>query len=113
MVLFLLAVGGGVSDGQVVGAAGDVVVPPFDHQDVLSLLLQLVADVVHTVAQMFHQDLLAGDFGTVDTDQEHVPTCRTGPEEATVSFYSVTQHSAGSPNAAVSQLLLLPLLLKL
>lgn len=68
-----------------VGAAGDVVIPPFDHQDVLSLLLQLVADVVHAIAQMFHQDLLTGDFGTVDADQEHVPTCRTGPEEATVS----------------------------
>lgn len=67
-----------------VGAAGDVIVSPFDHQDVLSLLFELVAHVVHAVAQMFHQDLLAGDFGTVNADQEHVPACRTGQEEERV-----------------------------
>jgi len=41
-------------NGDVVGAAGDVFIPPLDHQDVLSLLFELVADVVHAIACMFH-----------------------------------------------------------
>ena len=62
-----------VSDGDVVGAAGDVVVSPLDHQDVLPLVLQLVADVVHPVTQMLDQDLLTGHLGAVHPDQKHVP----------------------------------------
>lgn len=66
-----------VLDGDVVGAAGDVVVPPLHHQDVLPLFFELVADIVHAVAQMFDEDFLTGDLGTIHTDQEHVTTCGT------------------------------------
>lgn len=63
------------SDNDVVGAARDVRVPPFDHQDVLALLLQLITDVVHAVTHMFDQDLLTGNLWTINADQEHVPPC--------------------------------------
>ena len=63
----------GGSDGDVVGAARDVVLAPLHHQRVLPLVLQLVADVVHPVPQMFDQDLLAGHLRAVHPDQEHVP----------------------------------------
>lgn len=40
-------------DSDVVWTAWDVFISPFDDQDVLSLLFELVADVVQAVAQMF------------------------------------------------------------
>ena len=59
---------GWVLDSDVVGAARDVLISPLDHQDVFSLLFELVADIVQAVAQMFHYDLLTGNLGTVHTD---------------------------------------------
>lgn len=56
------------------GAARNVIIPPFDHQDVLSLVFELVADIIQAVAQMFYQDLLTGDFRAIHPNQQHVPT---------------------------------------
>lgn len=81
---------GRVLDSDVVGAAGDVLVSPLDHQNVLSLLFELVADVVQAVAQMFHYDLLARDLGTVHTNKEHVTTCRD--TEQRVGSIPTTHH---------------------
>ncbi len=51
-----------------------MIIAPLDHQDVVSSLLQHVAYVVLQVAQVFDQNLLAGDLRTVHTHQEHVLT---------------------------------------
>ncbi len=63
-------------DGDVERGAWDVVFAPLDHQDVVSPLFEQVAYVVLQVAQVFDEDLLAGDVRTVDAHQEHVLTWR-------------------------------------
>lgn len=73
---------GALWDGDLEGGAGDVVVAPLDHQDVVAPLLQQVAYVVLQVAHVFDQDLLTGDQRTVDTHQEHVLTWE---EEGTIT----------------------------
>lgn len=67
--------GGAPLDSDVIRAAGDVLVAPFHHQDVLSFLLQLVGHIIETVTQVFHQDLLTGYFGSIHSNQEHVSPC--------------------------------------
>lgn len=62
-------------DSDVVGAARDVLFSPLHYQDVLSLLLELVADVIDTVPKVLHQYLLTGNPGPVHTHQQHVTTC--------------------------------------
>lgn len=66
---------GGPLDSDVIRAPRDVLIAPFNHQDVLSFLLQLVGHIIETVTQVFHQDLLTGHFGSVHSNQEHVPPC--------------------------------------
>lgn len=61
-------------DGDLEGGSRDVVLAPFDHQDVAAPLLQQVADVVLQVAHVFDQNLLTGNLRTVYTHQEHVLT---------------------------------------
>lgn len=61
-------------DGNVEGGAGNVVVAPLDHQNVVAPLLQHITHVVLQVAQVFDQNLLTGDLRTVDAHQEHVLT---------------------------------------
>lgn len=87
------------SDNDVVGAARDVRVSPFDHQDVLALLLQLVTDVVHAVTHMFDQDLLAGNLWAIDTDQEHVPPCIQA--HASLMPDIKTDHNISTKNVAL------------
>lgn len=65
---------GASRDDDVEGGAWDVVIAPLHHQDVVASLLQQVAYVVLQVAQMFDENLLAGDLRTVHTHQEHVLT---------------------------------------
>lgn len=57
------------------GAAGDMVVSPFDDQDVASLLLDGVRHVVHPVSHVFDVHLLAGRLGPMDADHQHVGAC--------------------------------------
>lgn len=66
---------GGPLDSDVIRAPRDVLIAPFNHQDVLSFLLQLVGHIIETVTQVFHQNLLTGHFGSVHSNQEHVPPC--------------------------------------
>ena len=53
-VVWVSDCGARVLDSDVVGAPRDVFISPLDHQDVLSLVFKLVADVVQAVTQMFH-----------------------------------------------------------
>lgn len=64
----------GSGDGDVERRPRDVIVAPLDHQDVGAPLLQQVADVVLQLAQMFDQNLLAGDLRAVHAHQQHVLT---------------------------------------
>lgn len=57
------------------GAAGNVLVPPLDDEDVAALLLDGVGDVVHPVAHVLDVHLLAGRFWSVDADHQHVGAC--------------------------------------
>lgn len=66
----------GLRDGDVEGTARDVLVPPFDDEDVAALLLDRVRDVVHPVAHVFHVHLLAWRLGPVDPHHQHVGACR-------------------------------------
>lgn len=66
------------------GAAGDVLLSPLHGQNIISLLLDDVCDVVLLVAHMLHGDLFAGRGGPVDPDQQHV-----GTWEAEEGGYSV------------------------
>lgn len=59
-------------DGDSEWRAWDVFISPFDSQDVVSSLLQDIADVVLHVSHVFDQDFLAGGLRTVNTHQEHV-----------------------------------------
>lgn len=77
---------GGSRDGNVEGGAGDVVVAPLDHQNVVAPLLQHVAHVVLQVAQVFDQNLLTGDLRTVDAHQEHVLTWGGGGDNSKLLF---------------------------
>lgn len=58
------------------GTARDVLVPPFDDEDVAALLFDRVCDVVHPVAHVFDVDLLAGRLRPVNTHHQHVGACR-------------------------------------
>lgn len=58
------------------GTAGDVLVPPFDDEDVAALLLDRVRDVVHPVAHVFDVHLLAGCLRPVDPHHQHVGAYR-------------------------------------
>lgn len=69
-------------DSDVEGTAGDVLIPPFDDEDVAALLFDGVGDVVHSVAHVFDVHLLAGRLWPVDAHHQHVGACRdrdTGP----------------------------------
>lgn len=66
------------------GGAGDVVVAPFDHQDVVASLLQQVGHSVLQVAQVFDLQLLTGDLGAADTHHEHVLPWGTGGGQSIV-----------------------------
>lgn len=63
-------------DGDVEGTAGDVLVPPFDDEDVASLFFDSVRDIVHPVAHVFDVHLLAGRLRPVNTHHQHVGACR-------------------------------------
>lgn len=67
------------------GGAGDVVVAPFDHQDVVASLLQQVGHIVLQVAQVFDLQLLTGDLRATDTHQEHVLTWEEEEEHKALS----------------------------
>ena len=61
-------------DRDLEGGAWDVVVAPFYGQDVAASLLEQVADVVLTVARMFHKHLLTRDQRPPDAHHQHVLT---------------------------------------
>lgn len=48
-----------------VGAPGDVVVPPFDDDGVVALVIDGIGDVVQLVAHVFDIHLLTGGPGAV------------------------------------------------
>lgn len=57
---------------------------PFDHQEVLSALLQQVGDAVVQVACVLDLQLLAGNLRAADAHQQHVlPWRRRRREEET------------------------------
>lgn len=62
-------------DGDVEGTAGDVLVAPFDDEDVAALLFDGVGDVVHPVAHVFDVHLLAGRLRPVNAHHQHVGAC--------------------------------------
>lgn len=64
-----------LGDGDMKGAAGDVLLPPFDDEDVVALLLDRVGDVVHPVAHVFDVDLFTGGLWTMDPHHQHVSAC--------------------------------------
>lgn len=61
------------------GAARDVLFPPLHSQNVISLLLDNVCDIVLLLAHMLHGDLFTGGGGPMDPNQQHV-----GPSFAAV-----------------------------
>lgn len=63
-------------DGDVEGTARDVLVPPFDDEDVAALFFDGVRDVVHPVAHVFDVHLLAGRLRPVNANHQHVGACR-------------------------------------
>ena len=56
-----------LQDSDMEGTARDVLIPPFDDEDVAALLFDCVCDVVHLVAHVFDVHLLAGPLWTVNT----------------------------------------------
>lgn len=62
-------------DGDLERRAGDVLLPPFDGQDVVPPLLEDVAHVVLHVAHVLDGHLLTGDVWSMDPHQQHVLTC--------------------------------------
>lgn len=66
------------------GAAGDVLISPFHHQDVVASVLQQVGDVVQPVAQVLHHDLLTWSLGAMYTHQQHVVPWRGRRREQVV-----------------------------
>lgn len=66
----------GLRDGDVEGTAGDVLVAPFDDEDVAALFFDCIRDVVHPVAHVFDVDLLAGRLWPVNAHHQHVGACR-------------------------------------
>lgn len=65
----------GLRDGDVEGTAGDVLVAPFDDEDVAALFFDCIRDVVHPVAHVFDVDLLAGRLWPVNAHHQHVGAC--------------------------------------
>ena len=66
-----------LSHGDMEGAAGHHLVPPLDDEDVVSILLDGVGDVVHPVSHVFDVHFLTGRLGPVHTHHQHVCPCRT------------------------------------
>lgn len=62
-------------DGDVERTAGDVLVPPFDDEDVAALFFDGVGDIVHPVAHVFDVHLLAGRLWPVNANHQHVGAC--------------------------------------
>lgn len=54
------------------GATGDVLFPPLHSQNVISLLLDNVCDIVLLLAHVLHGDLFTGGGGPMDPNQQHV-----------------------------------------
>lgn len=69
------------------GTAGDVFLSPLHGQNIISLLLDDVCDVVLLVAHVLHGDLFTGGGWPMDTNQQHV-----GTWEAKKGGYSVRMH---------------------
>lgn len=68
-------------DSDMERTAWDVLIPPFDDQDVAALFFHGVRYVVHPVTQVFHIDLLAGRLRPMDANHQHVGTCRVASGE--------------------------------
>lgn len=68
-------------DSDVEGAAGDVLIPPLDDEDVAALFFDSVRDVVHPVAHVFDVHLLAGRLRPMNAHHQHVGACRVKNED--------------------------------
>jgi len=54
------------------GGARDVVIAPFDIEDVLTPVSQLVGNTVLALPLVFHMDLITGSLGSVDSDKKNI-----------------------------------------
>lgn len=62
-------------DSDMERGARNVVITPFNHQDIVSPLLQHITDIILQVSQMFDQNLLTGNLRAMNSHQQHVFTC--------------------------------------
>lgn len=58
------------------GTAWDILIPPFDDEDVAALFFDGVRYVVHSVTHVFDIHLLAWRLRPMDTNHQHVGAYR-------------------------------------
>ena len=54
------------------GGTRNVVIAPFDIEDVLTPVSQLVGNTVLALPLVFHMDLVTGSLGSVDSDKKNI-----------------------------------------